>query len=418
MTPPPAAAATASLDMTDTASRRFRVLLPVLAMLTAFAPLSIDMYLPSFPMLTGALATDASRVQLTLSAFLLGFGLSPLVYGPLADRFGRRPTLMVAATLYIGASALCAMATEIDQLIAFRFLQALGAGGAPVIVRAIIRDLYSHNEAARTMSLMMVIVGAAPMLAPLIGGVMLVEFGWRSIFWLLSGFGLVCLGLILLALRESLPPQYRRPFAVRSTLAGYFSLLTNARYLGFVLTGSLLFAGMFAYLSGSPFVFIELFGVSERMYGVLFAVNVMGMVLTATVNSRLVRRFGPRKMLRAGVVVVALTGVALLAVGLSGFGGLAGVMISLFPLFCALSLVAPNATASALQDFPHMAGTASALAGSLQFGLGALSGALVGLWHDGTQLPMMVTVGLCALASAAIYLMLVVARERAASRAR
>ncbi|MGE0659623.1 MAG: Bcr/CflA family drug resistance efflux transporter, partial [Reyranellaceae bacterium] len=127
---------------------------------------------------------------------------------------------------------------------------------------------------------------------------------------------------------------------------------------------------------------------------------------------------GPRKMLRAGVVVVALTGVALLAVGLSGFGGLAGVMISLFPLFCALSLVAPNATASALQDFPHMAGTASALAGSLQFGLGALSGALVGLWHDGTQLPMMVTVGLCALASAAIYLMLVVARERAASRAR
>ncbi len=398
--------------MTDTASRRFRVLLPVLAMLTAFAPLSIDMYLPSFPMLTGAFGTDASRVQLTLSAFLLGFGLSPLVYGPLADRFGRRPTLMVAATLYIGASALCAMATEIDQLIALRFLQALGAGGAPVIVRAIIRDLYSHNEAARTMSLMMVIVGAAPMLAPLIGGFMLVEFGWRSIFWLLSGFGLVCLGLILLALRESLPPQFRRPIAVRSTLGGYFSLLTNARYLGFVLTGSLLFAGMFAYLSGSPFVFIDLFGVSERFYGVLFAVNVMGMVLTATVNSRLVRRYGPRKMLRAGVVVVALTGVALLAVGLTGFGGLAGVMISLFPLFCALSLVAPNATASALQDFPHMAGTASALAGSLQFGLGALSGALVGVWHDGTPLPMMVTVGLCALASAAIYLGLVVRRER------
>ena len=404
--------------MPDLASRRFRVLLPVLAMLTAFAPLSIDMYLPSFPMLATALATDASRVQLTLSAFLLGFAISPLVYGPFADRFGRRPTLMVAATLYIGASALCAMATEIDHLIALRFLQALGAGGGPVIVRAIIRDLYTPNEAARTMSLMMVIVGVAPMLAPLIGSFMLVELGWRSIFWLLSGFGLVCLVLILSALRESLPLQYRRPLALRTTMGGYFSLLTNARYLGFVLTGSLLFAGMFAYLSGSPFVFIELFGVSERMYGVLFAVNVMCMVLPATVNSRLVRRHGPRRMLRAGVVVVAVTGVALLAVGISGVGGLPLIMATLFPLFCALSLVAPNATASALQDFPHMAGTASALAGSLQFGLGALSGALVGIWHDGTPLPMMVTVGLCALGSATIYLLLVVRRERAQALAR
>lgn len=411
MTPPPAATATVS-DMTDAAPRRFRILLPVLAMLTAFAPLSIDMYLPSFPMLTQAFGTDASRVQLTLSAFLLGIGLSPLVYGPFADRFGRRPTLMVAATLYIGASVLCALATEIDHLIALRFLQALGAGGAPVIVRAIIRDLYSHEEAARTMSLMMVIVGAAPMLAPLVGGVLLTEFGWRSIFWVLSGFGIVCIVLIQVALRESLPPHYRRPLAFGTTIGGYGALLINARYLGFVLTGALLFAGMFAYLSGSPFVFIELFGVSERFYGVLFTINVAGMVITATINSRLVRRYGPRKMLRAGVIIVALTGIALLIVGISGVGGLPLMMITLFPLFCALSLVAPNATASALQDFPHMAGTASALAGSLQFGLGAFSGALVGIWHDGTPLPMMVTVGLCALASATIYLFLVALPER------
>ncbi len=398
--------------MTDAAPRRFRILLPVLAMLSAFAPLSIDMYLPSFPMLTQVFGTDVSRVQLTLSAFLLGFGLSPLVYGPFADRFGRRPTLMVAATLYIGASVACALATDIDHLIALRFLQALGAGAGPVIVRAIIRDLYTHEEAARTMSLMMVIVGAAPMLAPLIGGALLTEFGWRSIFWTLSGFGLICMMMIQVALRESLPSHYRRKLAFGTTLGGYGSLLVNARYLGFVLTGALLFAGMFAYLSGSPFVFIELFGVSERLYGVLFAMNVAGMVVTATVNSRLVRRYGPRKMLRAGVIIVALTGVALLVVGISGVGGLPLVMIALFPLFCALSLVAPNATASALQDFPHMAGTASALAGSLQFGLGAFSGALVGLWHDGTPLPMMVTVGICALASATIYLFLVVLPER------
>ena len=420
MTPPPApgAAATATATATgaampDIASRRFRVLLPVLAMLTAFAPLSIDMYLPSFPTLTQSFGTDVSRVQLTLSAFLLGFGLSPLIYGPLADRFGRRPMLMVAATLYIGASALCAVATDIDQLIALRFLQALGAGGGPVLVRAIIRDLYERDEAARTMSLMMVIVGAAPMMAPLIGGVLLVEFGWRSIFWSLAGFGLVCLVLVLLALRESLPHQFRRPLAFGSALSGYRELLANRRYLGFVLTSSLMFAGMFAYLAGSPFVFIELYGVSERLYGVLFALNVLGMVLTATINSRLVRRHGSRKLLRVGVGIVLATGIGLLAVGLTGAGGLPLVMASLFPLFCALSLVAPNATASALQDFPHMAGTASALAGSLQFGLGAVTAALVGLWHDGTQLPMMATVGLCALASAATYLLMIVRRERA-----
>ncbi len=411
MNPPPSATATAS-DMVELAPRRFRILLPVLAMLSAFAPLSVDMYLPSFPLLTQAFATDASRVQLTLSAFLLGFGLAPLFYGPLADRFGRRPTLMVAATLYVGASVLCALATEIDHLIALRFLQALGAGGAPVIVRAIIRDLYAHDDAARAMSLMMVIVGAAPMLAPLLGGVLLVEFGWRSIFWVLAGFGLLCIVMIQLALRESLPPQYRRPLALKTTLGGYGSLLVNPRYLGFVLTSSLLFAGMFAYISGSPFVFIEYFGVSERLYGVLFGANVAGMILTASVNSRLVRRFGPRKMLRAGVVVVGLTGVAVLAVGLSGLGGLPLLMAALFPLFCSLSLVAPNATVSALQDFPHMAGTASALAGGLQFGMGAISGALVGLWHDGTALPMMVIVGLSALASATIYVLLVVRAER------
>lgn len=415
MSPPPSAVATASesvLDMATAAPRRFRILLPVLAMLSAFAPLSIDMYLPSFPMLTQAFGTDASRVQLTLSAFLLGFGLAPLFYGPLADRFGRRPTLMVAAGLYVGASVACALVTEIDHLIALRFLQALGAGGAPVIVRAIIRDLYDHDEAARAMSLMMVIVGAAPMLAPLLGGVLLVEFGWRSIFWTLSGFGLLCVVMIQLALRESLPVQYRRPLALKTALGGYGSLLLTGRYLGFVLTSALLFAGMFAYISGSPFVFIEYFGVSERLYGVLFGANVAGMIVMATINSRLVRRFGPHKMLRAGVIVVGLTGVATLGVGLSGLGGLPLVMVALFPLFCSLSLVAPNATVSALQDFPHMAGMASALAGTLQFGLGAVSGAILGLWHDGTAMPMMVIVGLCALASAAVYVGLVVVAER------
>ncbi len=417
MTPPSDIAASASLGVVDAPGaaletpqqrmRRSRALLPLLATLMAFAPMSIDMYLPSFPSLMQSLKADASSVQLTLSAFLFGFGIAPLFYGPIADRFGRRPTLIVSSALYIGASLACALVNDVDHLIVARFLQALAAGGGPVVVRAIIRDLYDRNDAARMMSVMMVVVGVAPMLAPLIGGYVLVAFGWRAIFAILTGFGLVCLLLSTGVLRETLHQDNRRSLALGSALGGYWTLLRNRRYMGYVLTSSLLFAGMFAYLSGSPFVFIQVYHVPDQYYGLLFAINVMGMIGTATINSRLVRAHGPQKLLRAGIVVILVSFCAQLAVGLTGWGGLPALIAALFPMFCAMSLIAPNATACALQDFPHMAGTASALSGCLQFGVGAFSGALVGALYDGTALPMIAVIACCALACALCWILLV-----------
>jgi len=376
--------------------RRSWGLLPLLATLMAFAPMSIDMYLPSFPSLMQSLHADASSVQLTLSAFLIGFGIAPLFYGPIADRFGRRPTLIVSSALYIAASAACAMVNDVDHLIAARFLQALAAGGGPVVVRAIIRDLYERNDAARMMSVMMIVVGVAPMLAPLLGGYVLVAFDWRGIFWILTGFGVLCLVLSFGVLRETMHEHNRRSLALGSSLRSYWSLLRNRRYMGYVLTASLLFAGMFAFLSGSPFVFIQVFHVPDQYYGLLFAINVIGMIGTATINSRLVRARGPHKMLKIGIIVISVSVVAQFAVGLTGWGGLPALIVAFFPMFCALSLIAPNATACALQDFPHMAGTASALSGCLQFGVGAFSGALVGMLYDGSALPMVLVIATCA----------------------
>jgi DHA1 family bicyclomycin/chloramphenicol resistance-like MFS transporter len=412
MTPPSDIALTSGLAAGEVPSvhqqmRRSPVLLPLLATLMAFAPMSIDMYLPSFPSLMQSLHADASRVQLTLSAFLFGFGIAPLFYGPIADRFGRRPTLIVSSLLYMAASAACALVSDVDHLIVARFLQALAAGGGPVVVRAIIRDLYERNDAARMMSVMMVVIGVVPMLAPLLGGYVLLAFGWRAIFWLLTGFGVVCLVLSLGVLRETLHDKHRRSLAFGSSLGSYWSLLRNRRYMGYVMTGSLLFAGMFAYLSGSPFVFIQVFHVPDQYYGLLFAINVLGMIGTATINSRLVRAHGPHKLLRVGIMVIAVSAVAQLAVGLTGWGGLPALIVALLPMFCALSLIAPNATACALQDFPHMAGTASALSGCLQFGVGAFSGALVGALYNGTALPMILVVASCAVACVVCWFVLV-----------
>ncbi|MEO8558009.1 MAG: Bcr/CflA family multidrug efflux MFS transporter [Rhodospirillales bacterium] len=411
MTPPTDIAATSDAALLTPSPQQVmrgsKVLLPLLATLMAFAPMSIDMYLPSFPSLMVSLHTDASHVQLTLSAFLFGFGIAPLFYGPIADRFGRRPTLIVSSVLYIAASAACALVSEVDHLIAARFLQALAAGGGPVVVRAIIRDLYERNDAARMMSVMMVVIGVVPMLAPLLGGYVLLGMGWRAIFWVLAGFGVVCLVLSVGVLRETLHKRHRRRLAVGSALSSYFTLLRNRRYMGYVLTASLLFAAMFAYLSGSPFVFIQVFHVPDQYYGLLFAINVLGMIGTAAINSHLVRAHGPHKLLRIGVFVIALSAAAQLFVGLTGWGGLPALIVALLPMFCALSLIAPNATACALQDFPHMAGTASALSGCLQFGVGAFSGALVGVLFNGTALPMILVIATCALCCVACWFFLV-----------
>jgi DHA1 family bicyclomycin/chloramphenicol resistance-like MFS transporter len=379
----------------------------LLGALTAFGPLSIDTYLPAMPTLAAHFATSMSRVQLTLSAFLLGFGLGQLAYGPLADRWGRRPPLLAGIGLYVAASAACALSPGVEWLMAFRLLQGLGACAGPLIARAVVRDLYEGDRAARMLSLMMLVIGAAPLLGPLIGGQLLLAFGWQSIFAALAGFGSLCLLGAGLALPETLVEARRARGPLAGLFARYGQLAVHRRFLGYALTSAAAYAGMFAYFAGSPFVFITLHGVPAQYYGFLFALNVVGLMIGATLNSRLVLVYGADRLLTVGVTMVAAAGAALLLAALTGIGGLTGLVIPIFVFIASLSLVGANAMAGALSGFPHMAATASALAGTLQFGVGAASGTAVGLFHDGTPVPMAAVMALGGLSSLAVHRVLV-----------
>jgi DHA1 family bicyclomycin/chloramphenicol resistance-like MFS transporter len=386
----------------------------VLGMLTAFAPMAIDMYLPALPAIGTELHAGQAEVQLSLSAFLLCFGLSQLFWGPLSDRAGRKRPAALGILIYLAGSAGCALAGSTLQLTLWRAVQALGSGAAPALARAMVRDRYDGSRVAAVLSVMMMVMGLAPLLAPILGGQVLAWGGWRAIFWALVGFGGLALAG-LLALPESLPPERRRPGSWAALLRGYDTLLGERAFLGNALAGGFMYAGMFAYISGTPFVYIQIFHVDPSRYGFLFGLNVVGMMAAAAVNSRLVGRLGPRRLLRLGIAAGAAGATALLVAAATGALGLAGIVLPLLLFVGALGLVGANAMAGALAGAPHLAGTASALLGSLQFGLGAVAGGAVAGLADGTPVPMAATIfALALLALAADRLLVRPAAEQGA----
>lgn len=351
--------------------------------------MSVDMYLPAFPALAQDLMTDSGQVQLTLSAFLLGFAFAPIVWGPLSDRFGRKPILYAGLAIFVAASIGGALSASIDILIAFRFLQAVGGSAAASLARAIVRDRYDREEAARTLSLLFVVMAIAPMAAPILGGQVLVFFGWRAIFWALAGFGVMCLAITVYPLRETLPAARRTRHDVGEMAKSYGALVRNKRYLGYAFCQGLSFAGMFAYIAGSPFVVIELFGIAPELYGFLFAAHVIALMVGSFVNSRLVTRIGVDRMLAAGTIGIAVGGVLVFLAG-AFVVPLAVFIAAVVVMMLFVTMIGANATAGALSEFPHMAGTASAFLGMMQFAAGAAAGALVGVFHDGTAMPLVV----------------------------
>jgi DHA1 family bicyclomycin/chloramphenicol resistance-like MFS transporter len=373
-----------------------------LAALTAVAPMATDMYLPGLPALADDLAIAPSGAQLTLSAFFFGFGGGQLIYGPLADRFGRRPPLLIGLTLFTAASFGCALADDLRTLIVLRFLEALGGCAGPVLARAAVRDLYGGDRAARVLSTMVLIMGAAPLFAPLIGGQLLLFAGWRAIFLALAMFGAVCLAAVLGVLGETLPVERRLRASAFGMIRSYGLLLREPRFLGFSLAAASITGGLFAYLTGSPFVFIRLYGVPAEQFGFLFAINVAGLMLGASINRRLVMRLGAHRMLARALFGAAFAGVALLAVALAGKGGLVALFVPLWCYISCMGFVGANAMACGLSLFPERAGTASALTGTVQFTVGAMSGALVGLLNDGTALPMAAMIALAGLSGLVI----------------
>lgn len=382
-------------------------LVGLLALLTATAALSIDMYLPTLPTLGHVFHAGSAEVQLTLSAFFFGFGLGQLIYGPLSDQLGRKGPLLVGISIYAAASFLCSLAPSISALILFRFLQAVGASAGPVLARAMVRDLYDQEDGARVLSYIVLALGFAPLLAPLIGGYALTWFGWRSVFVILTVIGLVIFGLCLLKLPESLPREGRRPVRPLELLSRYRRLLASRRYLRYMLTATGAYIGLYSYISGSPFVFIRVYHVAAEHYGFFFGLNAIGLMMAAALNGRLVRRVGSATLLRSGVVAMSIAGGGLVAAALLQSSHLAFILLPLFCFIASFSFVAPNAIAAGLAVFPEIAGAASALSGALQFWFGALASSALGLLHNATAVPMATMIAGGALAGLVIFVLLV-----------
>jgi DHA1 family bicyclomycin/chloramphenicol resistance-like MFS transporter len=378
----------------------------IFGFLSAIAPLSIDIYLPALPMLRQALAADEAQTLFTLSAFFIGFGVGQLLLGPLSDRFGRKRPLVAGLAIYIVASIACALATSMSDVVLWRFVQAFGGSVVPTVVQAMVRDLYDRNQSARILSLNMLVTASAPIVAPLIGGQVLLWFDWRTIFWVLVGFGLVSL-FAAFALPETLGSSRRNEAHPLAMALGYFELFHSTRYLGYVACSTLYFCCLFAFIAGSPFVYIEYFGVPPQYYGFLFGVNVLGMIASTFINSRIVVQRGGDRLLRMACVIGAAGGLILLATGVSGFGGIIGLALPLFVVLSLLTVVASNAISGALSVFPNQAGAAAALAGALQFGAGALVSAAVGWSADGTPRPMAIIICVGAVAALGANLVLI-----------
>ncbi len=377
----------------------FRILL-ILGSLSAFGPMAIDFYLPSFPALALAFGTDVEHIQLSLSAYFAGLAIGQLLYGPLADRIGRRIPLLVGVGIFTLASIACAFAPSLEWLIAARFVQALGGCAGMVVSRAVVRDLCDPIAAAKAFSQLMLVMGLAPILAPLGGGLLLSLSGWQSIFYTLTLFSALAGGAIALWLPETIPSGPRPP--LRGALKQYRALFRDRSFITYALTGGVAIAGMFSYIAGSPFVFIELYGVPAEHYGWIFGSNAAGFILMAQVNARLLRYRGPGFWLRRAVWVYFGCGLALLAITLAKPAHLWPLLIPLFGAIASLGFLLPNSSACAIASQGRHAGSASALMGSLQFTVAAGASALVGALHDGTALPMALVITACGLVAAAL----------------
>jgi len=387
-----------TLHPKDMSRRQLAGFVLILGALTAFSSMSIDMYLPAFPQIARDLGIPLGMVQLSISAFLFGSAGGQLFYGPLADRWGRRVPLLVGLTLYVASTIGCACVHTGEGLLFWRVVMAVGGGAGMVISRAVVRDLYDTAEAARMFSLLMLVMGAAPILAPLLGGQLLLITGWRGIFVFLGVFGLLSLLAVAFGLPESLPPERRIRRSSAEMIAVYGQLLRNHQYVRYAVALGCIAGVNFAYISGAPFVFIELHGVSPQHFGLLFGANACGLIGASQINRRLLRRFTPRRILGIAFTITAATGVLLTAAVLTGTGGFPAQALLIFICLCMTGLLYPNVTALAMAPFDKAAGSASALLGTIQYTLGATAGALVGVFHNGTAVPMTATMALCGVA--------------------
>ncbi|MEX8546029.1 MAG: multidrug effflux MFS transporter [Mucilaginibacter sp.] len=391
--------------------KRYFFLILILGTLTALGPFSIDMYLPGFPAIAQDLKTTVARVSLSLSSFFIGISAGQLLYGPLLDRFGRKKPLYVGLVVYILASIGCMSVRSIEALIVLRFVQAIGSCAAAVASITMVRDLFPVKDNAKVFSLLMLVVGASPMLAPTVGGYVTAAFGWQSVFLVLS----VIAGLILLATVFFLPDSYQPDASIslkpKPILLNFWSVLREPQFYTYAFTGAVAFSGLFAYVAGSPLVFMDIYRVNGKVYGWIFAFLSIGLIGSSQLNSWLLKKYRSEQIVFGALVCQVIVGLIFLAGTLANLLGLYGTIAMLFLFLSCLGITNPNAAALSLAPFSKNAGSASSLMGALQLGLGTLASVAVSLFSVHSALPM---VAIIAVTSLLALLVLIISRKNIA----
>lgn len=372
----------------------------ILSGLMAFTSLSTDIYLPAMP----TMATDLhGNVELTITGFLVGFTIAQLIWGPISDHLGRRKPLFIGMVLFIIGSAGCALSTSITQIVFWRVFQALGACTGPMLARAMIRDLFARTRAAQMLSTLVLIMAIAPIAGPLIGGQIIRLSTWHAVFWLLVLIGaLMCVSLCWLP--ETLPEAKRVKASLTGAFRNYRSLLSNGRFMRYTLSLTFYYVGAYAFITGSPFVYISYYHVDPQHYGWLFALNIVGVMAMSVLNRRLVQWHPLEQLLKYATMLAALAAVALALLVKLEFGGIVAIIITIFLLFSMNGIIAATSTAAALDAVPNIAGSASALIGALQYGSGIISSLLLAAFSDGTPWTMAWIIALFTLLSATLAL--------------
>lgn len=385
--------------MTDSKHHSATAIIVVLGLLNAYAPFATDMYLASFPSIAQSFSCNVGAIQQSLTAFMLGQAIGQIFYGPLTDRFGRRRPLLWGVVLFAASSLLCVFCRDVGSFVALRFLQAVGACAGMVISRAIVQDYFEARQAVQALSSLMVVQGIGPVLAPVLGGYLLGWWGWPSVFIFLAGLGVVSLWLILAVLPETLPAEKRRARSASQVLAGCVELLRNRVFIIPTLAASIGMSAIFVYISGAPFVFMDLYGVSAQHFGWLFAANAIGMTAAVQANRSFARRFSAEQILRVALGIQVIAAILVLLAIPTGH-----LVLFVVPLFVALAMVpviGANSTALAMRFTGEQAGTASSLFGVIFSLVSCLVCALLSVLHNGTAWPMAGLLLACAILAAA-----------------
>ena len=391
--------------------KRYYSLVLILGALTAIGPFSIDMYLPGFPAIAKSLHTTTAQVSLSLSGFFIGICLGQLLYGPLLDRFGRKKPLYVGMVVYILASLGCYFVTTIEMLIVLRFIQAVGSCAAAVGSMAMVRDIFPVKDNAKIFALLILILGVSPMIAPTVGGYVTAAFGWQFIFIILAIIATLVLITVIFFLPESYQPDPSYSLKPAPIINSFLSVLKNPQFYTYAVAGAVGFSGLFAYLAASPFVFMDVFGISAKVYGWIFAVLSVGFIGSSQLNGLLTKRYESKQIVNVSLLCMVIVSLIFFAGSINGWFNIYGTVVMIFAFLCCVGISYPNTSALSLAPFAKNAGTAAALLGAFQMAAGTLVSVLVSLFKSRSSIPM---AGLMAIAAVLSFVILIIGKRRMA----